>query len=62
LLKPNGLLIVDNTLWSGRVADPLVNDTDTRAIRAFNRKLRDDQRVDVSLIPMVDGITLARKR
>jgi O-methyltransferase len=62
LLKPNGLIVVDNTLWSGRVADPLVNDTDTRAIRAFNRKLRDDQRVDVSLIPMADGITLARKR
>lgn len=62
LMKPNGLIVVDNTLWSGSVADPEVNDANTKAIRAFNRKLKDDHRVDISLIPMADGITLARKR
>ncbi|MEX1033788.1 MAG: class I SAM-dependent methyltransferase [Cellvibrionaceae bacterium] len=62
LLRPNGLLVLDNTLWDGRVADPRANDVDTRAIRALNGKLKEDQRVDISLIPMADGITLARKR
>lgn len=62
LMKPNGLIVLDNTLWGGSVADPTVNDVDTKAIRALNRKLKDDHRVDISLIPMADGITLARKR
>ncbi len=62
LLRPGGLMIVDNTLWSGRVADPQVQDADTRAIRAFNAHLPDDQRIDFALLPMVDGITLLRKR
>lgn len=62
LMRPNGLIVLDNTLWYGRVADPRVNDVDTKAIRALNRKLKDDQRVDISMIPMADGITLARKR
>ncbi len=62
LLRPGGLVAVDNTLWSGRVADPTDVETDTRAIRAFNSKLHADQRVSLSLIPIGDGLTVARKR
>lgn len=62
LVRPGGLIMVDNTLWSGRVADPAVNDADTLAIRAFNASLKNDDRVDFSLLPMADGLTLIRKR
>jgi predicted O-methyltransferase YrrM len=62
LLRPGGLVVVDNTLWGGRVIDPKVSDEDTVAIRHFNDTLHRDQRVDVSLIPVGDGLTLARKR
>jgi predicted O-methyltransferase YrrM len=62
LLKPGGLMVVDNTLWSGKVADEQCQDADTRAIRAFNASLPGDERVDFVLLPMVDGITLVRKR
>ena len=62
LLRPGGLVAIDNTLWSGRVADPSVDDPDTSAIRAFNAKLLTDMRVDLSMLPMGDGLTLARKR
>lgn len=62
LIRPNGLIIFDNMLWSGRVADPEVNDEDTVALRELNRVLLHDERVDISLLPMADGITLARKR
>ena len=62
LLRPGGLIAVDNTLWSGRVADPAVQDADTRAIRTFNETLYRDTRVDISLIPIADGLTLAMKR
>jgi caffeoyl-CoA O-methyltransferase len=62
LLRPGGLIAIDNTLWSGRVADPADQDTDTRAIRAFNETLYRDARVDISLIPIADGLTLAMKR
>lgn len=62
LLRPGGLILVDNTLWSGRVIDPQVEDDDTQAIRAFNASLLDDQRVDLSLLPVSDGLTLLRKR
>ena len=62
LLRPGGLILVDNTLWYGRVADGEVQDVDTVAIRAFNVQLRDDPRVDLSLLPIGDGLTLARKR
>jgi predicted O-methyltransferase YrrM len=62
LLRPGGLILVDNTLWYGRVADGEVQDADTVAIRAFNAQLRDDPRVDLSLLPIGDGLTLARKR
>lgn len=62
LLRPGGLLAIDNTLWNGAVAEPADRDPDTVAIRAFNEKLRDDGRVDLSLVPIGDGLTLARKR
>ena len=62
LLRPGGLIVIDNVLWSGAVADPKRQDADTKALRALNRKLHDDARIDLSLLPLADGITLARKR
>lgn len=62
LIRQNGVIIFDNTLWYGRVADNSVQDVDTNALRALNRKLKADARVDISLLPMSDGVTLARKR
>jgi predicted O-methyltransferase YrrM len=62
LLRPGGLIAVDNTLWSGRVADEGVQDRDTVALRRFNDALHRDERVDLSLVPIGDGLTLARKR
>ncbi len=62
LLRPGGLVLADNTLWHGRVADPDAHDPDTLAIRDFNDHLHRDQRVDVSLVPIGDGLTVARKR
>jgi predicted O-methyltransferase YrrM len=62
LLRPGGLLAVDNVLWSGRVADPEVSDADTAALRHFNESLHRDERIDLSLVPIGDGLTLARKR
>jgi predicted O-methyltransferase YrrM len=62
LLRPGGLIAVDNTLWSGRVADPKVDDVDTKAIRAFNEHVARDRRVEFCLVPIADGVTLARKR
>ena len=62
LLRPNGLIAIDNTLWSGQVADTDVQDTSTVALRALNEKLRDDARVALSVLPIGDGLTLALKR
>lgn len=62
LLRRGGLLAVDNALWGGRAADPADHDESTVAIRALNEKVRDDQRVSVSLVPIGDGLLLARKR
>lgn len=62
LLRPGGLVLIDNTLWSGRVADPGVNDPDTVALRELNSALLRDERVDLSLLPVGDGLTLALKR
>ena len=61
LLRPGGLIAVDNVLWHSRVIDLNVNDEDTVAIRAFNAALRNDARVDQMLLPIGDGVTLARK-
>lgn len=62
LTRSGGLLVIDNTLFFGRVADPEFDDADTVAIRELNAALADDERVDISLLVMADGITLARKR
>jgi len=62
LVRPGGLIMIDNMLWGGDVIDPAVEDADTTALRRLNRKLHADERVDLSLLPLVDGITLARKR
>jgi len=62
LLRPGGLIAVDNVLWSGRVADDADNEPDTVAIRAFNRQLHTDDRIALSLLPIGDGLTLALKR
>ena len=62
LLRAGGLIAIDNVLWQGRVADPAVEDEDTLAIRALNDKLTGDQRVSLCMVPIGDGLTLARKR
>jgi caffeoyl-CoA O-methyltransferase len=62
LLRPGGVLAVDNALWGGDVADPKNQETDTVAIRALNEKMGRDERVSVSLVPIGDGVYLARKR
>ena len=62
LIRPGGLIAVDNVLWSGRVIDAAVQDVDTQAIRAFNQKLHADQRVWLSLLPIRDGVTLVCKK
>jgi predicted O-methyltransferase YrrM len=62
LLRPGGLMAIDNTLWSGRVADKENAQPDTVALRHFNVVLHEDQRVDLSLVPIGDGLTLVRKR
>jgi caffeoyl-CoA O-methyltransferase len=62
LLRPGGIIAIDNTLWDGRVADSKVNDPDTVAIRALNAKLFRDDRVTLSFLPMSDGLTLCKKR
>jgi len=61
LVRRGGLIAIDNTLWSGRVAHPADSD-DTAAIQALNDKLHGDERIDLSLIPVGDGLSLARKR
>ena len=62
LLRPGGLIALDNTLWSGHVANPDEHDPDTVALRVLNDKLYRDERIDLSLLPVGDGLTLARKR
>jgi len=62
LLRPGGLLLFDNTLWGGSVADPAEQDNDTQTLRELNDKLLNDERVSISLVPIGDGLTLARKR
>jgi len=62
LMRPGGLIAVDNTLWGGAVADPSDTSADTAALRAFNDRVHRDQRVDLSLVPIGDGLTLLRKR
>lgn len=61
LLRSGGVIVIDNTLWGGDVADIRVQDEDTRAIRELNKKLLHDRRVDMTLLPVADGLTLVRK-
>ncbi|KZL50274.1 MULTISPECIES: class I SAM-dependent methyltransferase [Cyanophyceae] len=62
LVRPGGLILIDNVLWSGRVADTEVQDNRTTKIRALNEKLHQDERINLSLIPIADGLTLAHKK
>jgi caffeoyl-CoA O-methyltransferase len=62
LVRPGGLILFDNTLWGGAVADPEATDEATGSLRAFNDLLHDDERIDLSFLPLSDGLTLARRR
>ena len=62
LLRTGGLLLIDNVLWGGSVADPGKTDQDTEAIRALNAFLHQDDRISLSMLPVGDGLTLALKR
>ncbi len=62
LLRPGGLIVIDNTLWSGDVADPSMQDVDTVAIRQLNEFIHQDTRVELSLLPVADGLTLVLKK
>jgi caffeoyl-CoA O-methyltransferase len=62
LLRPGGLIVFDNVLWGGSVADPADRSADTEALRALNAKLATDQRIDISMVPVGDGFSLCRKR
>jgi caffeoyl-CoA O-methyltransferase len=62
LLRPGGVLLIDNVLWSGRVARPEDTTQDTTALRALNEKLHRDERISLSMLPVGDGLTIARKR
>jgi O-methyltransferase len=62
LLRPGGLIVLDNMLWSGYVADSTVSDPETQALRKMNQKIHKDERVDISLLPFADGLTLAYKK
>jgi len=60
--RPGGILLADNVLWSGEIADPERTDPNTEALRAFNDAVAADDRVDVAILPAFDGLTIARKR
>lgn len=62
LLRPGGLILIDNVLWSGKVVDPTITDKQTQAIREFNQKLHQDSRINLSVVAIADGLTLALKR
>ena len=62
LLRPGGVVAVDNVLWGGSVADSRITDDDTQAIRALNAKIRRDDRVHATMLPIGDGLTLALKK
>ena len=62
LLRPNGIIIIDNVLWHGDVADENKNDTQTKTIRDLNKKIQQDERIDFSLLPLSDGLSFIRKK
>jgi predicted O-methyltransferase YrrM len=61
LIRSGGLIAIDNVLWDGAVADTAIDDADTVAIRALNHKIHTDPRIEISLVPIADGLTLVRK-
>ena len=61
-IRPNGMIVIDNVLWKGRVIDPEDRHTSTRAIRALNDRLVGDGRVDAVMLSVADGVTIVRKR
>ncbi|MGB6295125.1 MAG: class I SAM-dependent methyltransferase, partial [Rivularia sp. (in: cyanobacteria)] len=62
LIRPGGLIAIDNVLWYGKVADSQIQDNRTKKLRALNEKIHQDERVTISMVPIADGLTLARKR
>jgi caffeoyl-CoA O-methyltransferase len=60
--RPNGLILIDNVLWNGAVIDPKIRDSDTQAIRDLNDFLATDNRIDIVMLPISDGLTICRKR
>ena len=62
LVRTGGLIAIDNVLWSGRVADPAISDEETLALRQLNDRLHADERISLAVLPVGDGLTLARKR
>jgi len=62
LVRPGGLILIDNVLWYGKVADNLIQDNATKSLRNLNQKLHQDSRIELSLIPIGDGLTLALKK
>jgi predicted O-methyltransferase YrrM len=62
LIRPGGLIAIDNVLWGGDVADPAIDDKNTQAIRKVNETVLHDERVTISMLPIGDGLTLARKK
>ena len=62
LVRPGGLILVDNVLWSGNVVDDQVDDENTRAIRSFNDRVAKDERFDRVMLAVSDGLTLLRVR
>ncbi|KAH9381211.1 hypothetical protein HPB48_021851 [Haemaphysalis longicornis] len=62
LVRRNGLIVIDNVLWRGTVYDPSDHSSESVALRAFNTKLHQDERVDICLLPLADGVTFARKK
>jgi predicted O-methyltransferase YrrM len=61
-VRPGGLILVDNTLWSGEVADPSIDDGNVVPIRALNERIAADERVDHVVLPLGDGLTMTRIR
>lgn len=62
LVKRNGIIAVDNVLWHARTFNPTANDLDTEAIRRLNQKLATDERVQISMVTMADGVTFVLKK
>ncbi len=62
LVRPGGVIMFDNVLWDGKVADPAADDEDTVALRELNERLARDNRISIAMLPLADGLTLARKR